>query len=116
MQELEARRTDDVIVRSTINLGHALNLKVVAEGVELPYSWNALERLGCDLVQGYFVAKPMPAAEFTAWASGRTAAPSPVIPARVRSAAPMSAGAIDACLVDDEATIVFSPGRARRTS
>ena len=60
IQELEARCDDDVIVRSTINLGHALNLKVVAEGVEAASSWEALARLGCDLIQGYFVSKPLP--------------------------------------------------------
>ncbi len=71
IQELEARCDDDVIVRSTINLGHALNLKVVAEGVEAASSLEALARLGCDLIQGYFVSKPLPAAEFTAWMKTR---------------------------------------------
>jgi EAL domain-containing protein (putative c-di-GMP-specific phosphodiesterase class I) len=71
IQELEARCDDDVIVRSTINLGHALNLKVVAEGVEAASSWDALGRLGCDLIQGYFVSKPLPAREFTAWMKTR---------------------------------------------
>jgi EAL domain-containing protein (putative c-di-GMP-specific phosphodiesterase class I) len=71
IQELEARCDDDVIVRSTINLGHALNLKVVAEGVEATSSWDALGRLGCDLIQGYFVSKPLPAREFTAWMKTR---------------------------------------------
>ena len=49
IKELEARSDDDLIVRSTINLGHAMNLKVVAEGVEVISSWDALGRLGCDL-------------------------------------------------------------------
>ena len=77
VRELETRTSDDVIVRSTISLGHALELKVVAEGVEVATSWDALERLDCDLVQGYFVAKPMPAAEFTAWLKGRRVAAAP---------------------------------------
>jgi diguanylate cyclase (GGDEF)-like protein len=71
IQELEARPDDDVVVRSTINLGHALGLKVVAEGVEIPACFDALTRFGCDLVQGYLVAKPMPATEFTRWANAR---------------------------------------------
>jgi EAL domain-containing protein (putative c-di-GMP-specific phosphodiesterase class I) len=74
IKELEAQRDDDVIVRSTINLGHALNLKVVAEGVEVASSWKALGRLGCDLIQGYYVSKPLPAKEFTAWMAARTTA------------------------------------------
>ena len=82
VRELEARATDDVIVRSTISLGHALDLKVVAEGVEVAASWDALDRLGCDLVQGYFVAKPMPAGDFSAWVGSRTAAPSPGVAGR----------------------------------
>jgi diguanylate cyclase (GGDEF)-like protein len=72
VKELEMHRDDDVIVRSTINLGHALNLKVVAEGVEVASSWKALGRLGCDLIQGYYVSKPLPAREFTAWMAQRT--------------------------------------------
>ncbi|HEY3656553.1 MAG TPA: EAL domain-containing protein [Steroidobacteraceae bacterium] len=67
IQEFEAQGDDDVIVRSTINLGHALNLKVVAEGVEAASSWEALGRLGCDLIQGYFVSKPLPTEQFAAW-------------------------------------------------
>jgi EAL domain-containing protein (putative c-di-GMP-specific phosphodiesterase class I) len=60
-------------VRSTIGLGHALNLKVVAEGVEGAASWEMLRRLGCDLIQGYFVSKPLPIREFAAWLATRTA-------------------------------------------
>ena len=73
IKELEAQRDDDVIVRSTINLGHALNLKVVAEGVEEASSWAALGRLGCDLIQGYYVSKPLPMTEFTDWMTARNA-------------------------------------------
>jgi len=73
VSQLETQRDEDVIVRSTINLGHALELKVVAEGVEEASSWNTLKRLGCDLIQGYFVSKPLPVSEFTAWALARRA-------------------------------------------
>jgi diguanylate cyclase (GGDEF)-like protein len=72
IQELEAER-DDVIVRSTINLGHALNLKVVAEGVEVASSAQLLAHLGCDLIQGYFISKPLPTQQFTAWMDSRMA-------------------------------------------
>jgi EAL domain-containing protein (putative c-di-GMP-specific phosphodiesterase class I) len=51
------------IVTSTIELGHRLGLKVVAEGVEEPAAWNLLRRLGCDFAQGYLISRPMPAAE-----------------------------------------------------
>jgi diguanylate cyclase (GGDEF)-like protein len=75
IKELEARSDDDLIVRSTINLGHAMNLKVVAEGVEVISGWEALGRLGCDLIQGYFISKPLPVQEFTAWMKARTPSP-----------------------------------------
>jgi diguanylate cyclase len=77
IQELETQQDDDVIVRSTIALGHALNLKVVAEGVEGACSWEMLRRLGCDLIQGYYVSKPLPNKEFTAWMAARAAGHAP---------------------------------------
>jgi diguanylate cyclase len=80
IKELEAQGDDDVIVRSTINLGHALDLKVVAEGVEEASSWGTLSRLGCDFIQGYYVSKPLPVAEFTAWARARKASAEAVGP------------------------------------
>ncbi|MBS0370544.1 MAG: EAL domain-containing protein [Proteobacteria bacterium] len=56
-----------VIVRSTVELGHNLNLEVVAEGVDSQAVWDRLADLGCDVVQGYFVGMPMPAEQFTEW-------------------------------------------------
>jgi diguanylate cyclase (GGDEF)-like protein len=49
------------IVTSTIELGHSMGLKVVAEGVEDAQAWNLLRRLGCDYAQGYLISPPMPA-------------------------------------------------------
>jgi diguanylate cyclase (GGDEF)-like protein len=59
---------DQVIVRSTIELGHNMGLQVVAEGVENERSREILRSLGCDMVQGYLLSKPIPADEFAAWA------------------------------------------------
>jgi diguanylate cyclase (GGDEF)-like protein len=56
-----------VIVRSTIELAHNLGLKVVAEGVESQAIWERLAVLGCDVAQGFFISKPMPAAQFQQW-------------------------------------------------
>jgi diguanylate cyclase (GGDEF)-like protein len=50
------------IVTSTIELGHSMGLKVVAEGVEDPAAWNLLRRLGCDYAQGYLISPPLAAA------------------------------------------------------
>ncbi len=55
------------IVKTCILLGHELNMKVVAEGVEDQHTWDLLTGLGCDVAQGYFIAKPMPAAEVLKW-------------------------------------------------
>lgn len=55
-----ASRTDDqIIVRSTISMAHELGLSIIAEGVEDKESLNFLTELGCDYIQGYFIAKPM---------------------------------------------------------
>jgi EAL domain-containing protein (putative c-di-GMP-specific phosphodiesterase class I) len=51
------------IVTSTIELGHSMGLRVVAEGVEDATAWNLLRRLGCDFAQGYLISPPLPAAE-----------------------------------------------------
>jgi diguanylate cyclase (GGDEF)-like protein len=55
------------IVRSTIDLGHNLNLKVVAEGVEDLAAWKMLRVLGCDDAQGFFMSKPLDPRALIAW-------------------------------------------------
>jgi diguanylate cyclase (GGDEF)-like protein len=54
---------DAVIVRSTIDLAHNLGLRVVAEGVEDYETWVQLAELGCDMAQGYYVSRPVPAGQ-----------------------------------------------------
>jgi EAL domain-containing protein (putative c-di-GMP-specific phosphodiesterase class I)/CheY-like chemotaxis protein len=49
-----------IIIESCVNLAKRLKLKIVVEGVENLKQWEILKRLGCDLCQGYFVAKPVP--------------------------------------------------------
>lgn len=55
------------ILGSSATLGRSLGLAVVAQGVETPEVMHLLESLGCDEVQGYLVARPMPASDFLAW-------------------------------------------------
>ena len=62
----DARAVVDAVVR----LAHALGLKVVAEGVETGEQRDILIALGCDELQGYYFARPMPAGALLAWASG----------------------------------------------
>ena len=58
---------DAAIVRSIIDLAGALGLRVVAEGVEDERTWRLLHAAGCDVAQGWFYARPMPADELVAW-------------------------------------------------
>jgi EAL domain-containing protein (putative c-di-GMP-specific phosphodiesterase class I) len=58
---------DEIIVRSTTDLGHHLGLQVVAEGVEDRPTFDKLGTLGCDAAQGYFMARPMTAADLGMW-------------------------------------------------
>lgn len=63
--------TDAALVRGLIEIGHALGLTVVAEGVETREAWNVLGGWGCDYAQGFFVASPRPADELVDWLRGR---------------------------------------------
>ncbi len=58
---------DQIIVKSTIDLGHNLGLRVVAEGVEDFDTWATLQALGCDVIQGYVINRPQPADVFDRW-------------------------------------------------
>jgi diguanylate cyclase (GGDEF)-like protein len=67
VQGMEDDENDAVIVRSTIDLGRNLGLRVVAEGVETAEAWRQLASLGCDVAQGYYLSRPVPAAELASW-------------------------------------------------
>jgi diguanylate cyclase (GGDEF)-like protein len=58
---------DEVIVRSTIDLGHNLGLQVVAEGVESFAVLRRLSEIGCDIAQGFCISEPIPAGQVAAW-------------------------------------------------
>ncbi|MDX1252962.1 MAG: EAL domain-containing protein [Gammaproteobacteria bacterium] len=58
---------DAAIVRSTIDLGHDLGIKVVAEGVENSHAFQTLEQLGCDYAQGFYISHPLSADELLRW-------------------------------------------------
>ena len=58
---------DRQIVKSMIDLAHNFGLPVVAEGVEDENTLLALKALGCEQIQGFYFAKPMPAEELLTW-------------------------------------------------
>ncbi len=62
---MAADENDAVIVRSTVDLGHNLGLRVVAEGVEDEAAWNALADLDCDTAQGFLIGRPLTAEAMT---------------------------------------------------
>jgi len=70
-----------VIVRSTVELGRNLGLRVVAEGVETVAVWNRLAELRCDQAQGHLLSPPVAAAELTRWLAERARAAAPRPPA-----------------------------------
>jgi len=72
------------LVASTIALAHSLDLRMVAEGVESDIAYTEITRLGCDQAQGYYMSRPVPAADLNDWLSTRRAIERlPYIPQRL---------------------------------
>jgi diguanylate cyclase (GGDEF)-like protein len=70
IRDLAGSETDTSIVEATVALARNLGLTIVAEGVEAVGAWDQLARLGCDVAQGYFISRPLPADELEAWMAG----------------------------------------------
>jgi EAL domain-containing protein (putative c-di-GMP-specific phosphodiesterase class I) len=64
---------DSGLARSVVALGEALDLRLIAEGVEYPAQRRELRALGCDFAQGFLVAPALPATQLVAWASAQAA-------------------------------------------
>jgi EAL domain-containing protein (putative c-di-GMP-specific phosphodiesterase class I) len=69
VQHLATDPRDRAIVGAIVGLAHELGLSVVAEGVEDQATWEVLRRARCDIVQGYFVSRPVSAADLAVWLS-----------------------------------------------
>ena len=70
---MNTNRGNATIVRSTVDLAKQLGLRTIAEGVETVAELRALASMGCDEIQGYYLAKPMPSAEVITWVEMRHA-------------------------------------------
>ncbi len=67
IKDMAADEDDRLIVGTTIGMGHNFGLRVIAEGVEDGQTVDLLKQMGCDQVQGYYYAKPMPVDELYDW-------------------------------------------------
>jgi diguanylate cyclase (GGDEF)-like protein len=65
--DMMSNESDAIIVQATIGLAHNLGLTVTAEGVEDAQSLALLDKMGCDIAQGYYFSKPLPKAELVEW-------------------------------------------------
>ena len=71
VRDLVTDPDDRILAATIVNLGHSLGLKVVAEGVETEEQRCILLEQGCDLAQGYYFGRPVPAEEFVEWLGSR---------------------------------------------
>jgi EAL domain-containing protein (putative c-di-GMP-specific phosphodiesterase class I) len=69
VRDITTNPSDAAIVRAIVSLGHSLDLEIVAEGVETIEQTALLRTEGCDEVQGFYFAVPMPPEELMAFVS-----------------------------------------------
>lgn len=74
VMNMHANSSDRIMVEKSIEIGHALGMAVIAEGVETGEQLEFLRRLGCDCAQGFLFSRPLPAEELVRWLAGYSAA------------------------------------------
>lgn len=67
ISRLPGSESDQNLVKAIINMSKALHLEIIAEGVETEQQLTLMKDLGCDIVQGYYISRPMPSDEFLLW-------------------------------------------------
>ncbi len=60
----DTKKRGEIVVKETIRLAKALKMQIVAEGIERKEQVEFLAAEGCDMIQGYYFAKPMPVSDF----------------------------------------------------
>src|ERR1700688_3667882 len=80
VQGLESDVEYAAVVRSAIDMGHSLGMKVVAEGIETEVAAQRLRAFGCDIAQGYLYARPMPCQDLQIWLEGKERTPIIAVP------------------------------------
>ena len=71
IERLSESANNERVVQAIVALGKAMNLEVIAEGVETERQLELVRRFGCDLVQGFLIARPMPEEQFIPWCEDR---------------------------------------------
>jgi EAL domain-containing protein (putative c-di-GMP-specific phosphodiesterase class I) len=66
---MQVSNSDRIVVEKTVEIGHELGLKVVAEGVETVEQLDFLRKIGCDIVQGYYFSRPLAPKDLMEWLS-----------------------------------------------
>ncbi len=79
IENLDFNDHNRIIVQSTIDLGHNLELELIAEGVERQAEYEVLRDLGCDYLQGYLFSRPLPVDQLDHWLETRRSA-EPALP------------------------------------
>jgi diguanylate cyclase (GGDEF)-like protein/PAS domain S-box-containing protein len=74
VRRIDSDHASRAVIDAVIALGRSLSLELVAEGIETPAAWHYLRDRGCQLGQGYWFSRPLPAAALAAWHDGRGAA------------------------------------------
>lgn len=82
VQNMQHGNCDALLVKSTIDLAHSLGMKLTTEGVETAETLAMLQTMGADVIQGYYIARPMPVPEFLALMSEQAAGADPAELAR----------------------------------
>ena len=68
---MENEKSSAAIVRSTITMGHDLGMLIIGEGVEAAAVLESLTHMGCDVAQGYLIARPLGLENLNKWLSAR---------------------------------------------
>jgi diguanylate cyclase (GGDEF)-like protein len=92
VMRMDLDEADRAIVDSTIDLAHRLGLTVVAEGVETASTLEFLAEAGCDIAQGFHIARPMPEPKLRTWLDAHKAEPGVATVTHLRAAAARTAG------------------------
>jgi diguanylate cyclase (GGDEF)-like protein/PAS domain S-box-containing protein len=117
---IATRPTDAALASTIIELGRALELSTVAEGIEDPAQYDLLRSLGCTMGQGFHMARPLPADAVLAFVEqAPVAAPQPRTTAHAPHAPVASAALLDAsadctALIDDHAKLLYASAAAQR--